>query len=121
MHGYLHEKPAVVAGRVIRKGSLGCCCRGIAGVNSWKDGPLGLSNKIPRKPQFTAPVGLHGVSLMGTKKPADPGGRAGANGGSLGAQLGVARYCEGVGDLECEHYRLSRQREFASWEYATAV
>jgi len=26
-----------------------------------------------------------------------------------------------VDDLECEHYRLSRQRAFASWEYATAV
>ena len=38
--------------------------------------------------------------LVGTKKPADPGGRAGATGGAWGAQLGMARYFEGVGDVE---------------------
>ena len=38
------------------------------------DGPRGLSNKIPRKPQFTAPGGLYGVLLVGNKKHADQGG-----------------------------------------------
>lgn len=42
--------------------------------------------------------------------------RSGWKGGREGG-----RYGGGVGDLECEHYRLSRQRAFASWEYARAV
>ena len=37
----------------------------------WRDLPWGLSNKIPREPQFTVPGGHHGVPLMGIKKPAD--------------------------------------------------
>ena len=45
------------------------------------------SNKIPRGAQFTVPGGLHGELMMGTKKPADPGGRAGAMGGAGGGSV----------------------------------
>ena len=62
-------------------------------------GLAAYSNKIPRKPQFTGPHGLHGA-IDGHNKARRSGGKGGRDGGSLGAQLGMARYFEGVGDVE---------------------
>ena len=41
---------------------------------------MGLSNKIPITPQFTAPGGLYGVLLVGNKKHAGQGGEGSVRG-----------------------------------------